>query len=356
MNNIRRNTLIIIIIIVLAALLIVPKILSEKGKNQNLQGQNPQNQEIPADAYIVRTTDIENEISASGTIIANEEVEIRSELSRKVTGIYFNEGSFVGQGKLLFKLDDADLIARLNKLILDRDLNLKQEEREKQLYDKGLLTQDEYDIRSVTIQKIEADIEILEIEISRTSITAPFSGITGFRNVSLGSLVSPSVVLTTIQDIGKVKIDFSIPEKFKNSFSKGMDISFTVEGIEESFTGKVVTYDPNINESTRSIMIRAIAGNKARNLLPGSFVKVKIEAGNNPDAILIPSESLIPKLKGQSVFIYQNGKAVSRDVEIGFRSDKNIEITSGISIGDTLITTNILRLKPDSKIKLQNIN
>lgn len=356
MNNIRRNTLIIIIIIVLAALLIVPKLLSEKGKNQNPQGQNQQNQEIPADAYIIRTTDIENEISASGNITANEEVEIRSELSRKVTGIYFNEGAYVRKGQLLFKLDDTDLIARLNKLELDRDLNLKQEEREKQLYDKGLLSQDEYDIRSVTIQKIEADIEILEIEISKTSITAPFSGITGFRNVSMGSLVSPSLVLTTVQDIEKVKVDFSIPEKYKNSFSKGMDISFAVEGIDEPFSGKVVTYDPNVNESTRSIMIRAIAGNKARNLLPGSYVKVKIEAGNNADAILIPSESLIPKLKGQSVFVYQNGKAVSREVEIGFRSDKNIEVTSGLNIGDTLITTNILRLKPDSKVKLQNIN
>lgn len=342
--------------IIAGALLIVPKLLSDKGKNQNTQSQNPQNQPVPVDTYIIKPAEFENDISATGTILANEEVEIKSELTRKITGIYFNEGSFVSAGKVLFKLDDSDLLARLNKLNLDRDLNLKQEAGERILLEKGLLTQDQYDIRNATIQKLEADIEILEIEIDKTSITSPFSGIAGFRNVSLGSLVSPAIVLTTVQDIGKVKVDFSIPSKYISSFSRGMDITFKVDGIDENFSGKVISYDPNIDVNTRTILIRALAGNRSNRLLPGSFVKVQLRLEKNEDVILIPSESVIPKLKGQSVFVYQNGTAVQKDVELGFRNEKNVQVLSGVSIGDTLITTNILRLRPDAKVKLSNIN
>ncbi|MEO8447115.1 MAG: efflux RND transporter periplasmic adaptor subunit [bacterium] len=344
-----------LILLVVGALLIVPKLLSEKNKTQNPTGQNTQNQVIPADAYVIMGTDLENEVATVGTILANEEVEIKSEVQRKITGIYFKEGSFIPKGKTLFKLDDADLLANMSKLELDEELNLKQQDREKQLLDKGLISPDEYDVRQTTIDKIRADMEIVNINLDKTYIHAPFSGVAGFRNVSLGSLVNSSNVLTTIQDIGRVKIDFSIPEKYINLFKPGQNITFQVEGYEDEFTGNVVSYDPKINESTRSIILRATANNNGNKLLPGSFVKVKLELDNISDAILIPTQAVIPQLKGQSVFIFQNGIAVSKDVEIGLRTDKDVQVTSGLTIGDTVITTNILRLKKDSKVKLVNI-
>ena len=356
MNKTVRNISVVLLLIVAGALLIVPKLLSDKNKEPVSGNPNQQNQMLPADAVIVKTDELENEVSTVGTVVANEEVDIKSELSRKITGIYFNEGSFVPEGKLLFRLDDADIVARLNKLNIDEDLNLKQEEREKQLLDKGLFTPDEFEIRQTNIEKIRADIEILEIELAKTYISSPISGITGFRNVSKGSLVNSSVVLTTVQDIGKVKIDFSIPEKYISMFSKGMDINFTMDGYEENFTARVVSYDPNLNESTRSIVLRAISQNKGNKLLPGSFVKVKLKLEKDENIMMIPSEALIPKLKGQSVFVYNNGAAILKDVETGFRSEKEIQITSGISIGDTVLTTNILKLKNNSKVKIEKLN
>ncbi|HMS65509.1 MAG TPA: efflux RND transporter periplasmic adaptor subunit [Ignavibacteria bacterium] len=351
-----RNISVILIVIVLGALLIVPKLLSDKSKQQAPSGQNTQQQEIPVDVFVIKQTDLENEVATVGTIIANEEVDIKSELTRKITGIYFREGTFVPKGKVLFKLDDADILARLKKLDLDEELNTRQQEREKQLFDKGLLTSEEYEIRETNIEKIRADIEILEVELDKTEIRAPFSGIAGFRNVSIGSLVNNTAILTTIQDISKVKVDFSIPEKYVSVFSPGQNITFRVDGSDEDFTGSVISYEPKLNENTRSIIIRASANNKGNKLLPGTFVKVKLELDNINNAVMIPTESVIPKLKGQSVFLYQNGIATSKDVETGIRTEKEIQIISELNEGDTVISTNILRLKPNSKVKIVNIN
>ena len=356
MNKPVRNISIILIVVILGALLIVPKLISEKNKTQTPSGPNTSQQEISADAFIIKEIDLENEVATVGTIIANEEVEIKSELTRKITGIYFKEGTFVPKGKILFKLDDSDILARLRKLDLDEELNIKQQDREKQLLDKGLLTPDEYEVRETNIEKIKADIEVLEVELSKTEIRAPFSGVAGFRNVSMGSLVNNTNILTTIQDISRVKVDFSIPEKYIAVFRPGQDITFRVEGYDEDFTGKVISYEPKLNESTRSIILRATANNKGSKLLPGSFVKVKLQLEDINNAVMIPTESVVPKLKGQSVFLYQNGLAVSKDVELGIRTEKEVQITSNLNIGDTVISTNILRLKPNSKVKLVNIN
>lgn len=356
MNKPVRNISVILIVIVLGALLIVPKLLSDKSKQQTPSNQNTQQQEIPVDVFVIKQTDLENEVATVGTIIANEEVEIKSELTRKITGIFFKEGTFVQKGKVLFRLDDADILARLKKLDLDEELNMRQLDREKQLFDKGLLTSDEFEIRETNIEKIRADIEILEVELDKTEIRAPFSGIAGFRNVSIGSLVNNTAILTTIQDVSKVKVDFSIPEKYISAFSPGQNITFRVDGLNEEFTGNVISYEPKLNENTRSIIIRASANNKGNKLLPGTFVKVNLELENINNAVMIPTESVVPKLKGQSVFVYRNGIALSKDVETGIRTEKEIQITSELITGDTVVSTNILRLKPNSKVKIVNIN
>jgi len=207
---------------------------------------------------------------------------------------------------------------------------------------------------------------LVNIELSKTNIRAPFSGITGFRNVSIGSLVTNSNVLTTLQDISKLKIDFSIPEKYLNAFKRGQTIRFKVDGMDEEFTGEVDSYDPSLNENTRSITLRAITTNKNGKLLPGTFVKVNLELENINNALMIPTESIVPKLKGQSVFLIKEkgqsvflikeGIAVPTDVETGIRTEKEIQVLSNLNPGDTVVTTNLLRLRPNSKIKIVNVN
>lgn len=347
-----RNISIILIIIVIAALLIVPKLLSTKSNETGPQTSGDQS--VPVDVYIVKPVELENKVITGGTIVANEEVQIRSELTRKVTGIYFKEGTYVPQGKVLFKLDDSDLLARLKKLDLQEALALKTEQRETELLTKGLATQEQYDIAANELATVQADRELVEVELDKTNIRAPFSGVTGFRNVSIGSLVTNANILTTIQDIGKIKIDFSIPEKFIVAFREGQQIKFKVDGIDQEFTGTVVSYDPQLNENTRSIILRATADNKGGRLLPGAFVRVTLELGDITNALLVPSEAIIPKLKGQSIYIMRGGVPKLTDVEIGTRTEKDVQILTELAPGDTVITTNILRIRPNSKVKVVN--
>ncbi|HRE42000.1 MAG TPA: efflux RND transporter periplasmic adaptor subunit [Ignavibacteria bacterium] len=355
MNKNIKKVSIILIILVIGVLLIVPKLISgKKEEGDSRSGQ--QNQQIPVDVFVVKSVELDNKISTIGTVVANESVEIKSEITKKITGIYFKEGTFVPKGKILFKLDDSDLRARLRKLEIEEDLAVKSEDREKILLEKGLTTQEDYDIRINTLERIRADIDLVNIELSKTNIRAPFSGITGFRNVSIGSLVTNSNVLTTLQDISKLKIDFSIPEKYLNAFKRGQTIRFKVDGMDEEFTGEVDSYDPSLNENTRSITLRAITTNKNGKLLPGTFVKVNLELENINNALMIPTESIVPKLKGQSVFLIKEGIAVPTDVETGIRTEKEIQVLSNLNPGDTVVTTNLLRLRPNSKIKIVNVN
>ena len=304
---------------------------------------------------MIKPSTLENEIQAVGTIRANEEVEIRSEVSRKITGIYFKEGSLVGRGKTLVKLDDADLQARLNKLELDEDLARLEETRFRELLGKGLYTQAEYDRQVNALEKILADMESVRIDIEKTNIKAPFGGYVGLRNVSMGSYVTPATVLTTMQDLSKLKIDFSVPERYVNFFQTGQKIYFRVEGIDEEYEGEVYAFEPKIENNTKTLILRAISSRPNSKLLPGSFANVRLKLSEISGAFLVPTQAIIPNMTGQSVFLSRNGKVKEVQVELGQRMEDQVQIIGQINEGDTLITTNILRLKPDAKVKIAKV-
>lgn len=347
-----------LIVLIIAGFIFIPKILSTGDKQPRNQSQsnNPQNQVVNVNAIVIKEQNLDNEIKTVGTIRANEEVELKSEVSRKVTGIHFKEGTYVGRGKVLFRLDASDLYAQLHKQQVDEQLAINQLARQKMLIDKGLTPEETYETIETNLARIRADIEITRISISKTSITAPFSGIIGLRNVSVGSYVGPSVVLATIQDVSKIKIDFSIPEKYSSLFKTGQDLIFVVEGIPGDFEAKVFAYEPKVENNTRTLVLRAIASNPGKKLMPGNFANVTLKLSTSSNAILIPTQALVPKLKGQSVYIYRNGVAKFIDVDIGERTEDMVQITSGLNQGDTLITTNILRLKPEAKVKMEKID
>jgi membrane fusion protein (multidrug efflux system) len=161
------------------------------------------------------------------------------------------------------------------------------------------------------------------------------------------------MILTTIQDVSRVKVDFSIPEKYIYLFKKGQKVRFTVDGLDGEFEGEVYAYEPKVENNTRSLVLRAVCSNPGKNLMPGTFANVTFKLSEDDNAIMIPTEALIPKLKGQSVFVVKEGRAKLVDVEIGERTETHIQVTSNnLSAGDTIVTTNILRLKDDSQIKV----
>lgn len=348
-------SLILLVIVIIAAIIIVPKLTSTKDKPED-KGGNQRNQTVLADGHVIREAVLENNIKTVGTILANEEVEIRSEISKKISGIHFKEGTYVGRGKTLFSLDNADLYARLRKFEIQEELLEKKLARNDQLREKGLLAQEDFDISETELAQVRADIDILLIDISKTSIRAPISGIVGLREVSRGSYVSPSIPLTTIQDVSKIKIDFSIPERYISAFKVGQKIKFKVDGVEEEFEGEVYAFEPKVEGNTRSLILRAISQNIGRKLLPGTFANVTLNLENIEGAVLVPTQSVIPKLKGHDVYVLRDGKAEKVEVKIGMRTADRVQILSGLIAGDTVITTNILRLKPGASVKIENIN
>ncbi len=346
-----------LLVIVIAALIVVPKLTSKKegdGKDQNRRSDS-RGQSILSEGLILKPQILENDIRTIGTVLANEEVELRSEVSRKIRGIYFREGSYVSKGKILFKLDSDDLVAKLRKQELEEKLAILKLEREKSLLEKGLTPQEDYDVAENNLDKIRADITMTRIDIEKTHITAPFSGIVGLRSVSVGSFVNPGVPLVTLQDVSRVKIDFSIPEKYSGLFRKGQKVVFTVEGIPGEFTAEVYAYEPKVENNTRTLVLRAITSNPGKRLMPGNFANVVLKLSENKDAMMVPTQCIVPKLKGQSLFMYKNGEAVLVDVEIGTRTENTVQVTSGVAPGDTILTTNILRLKNGSKVELEKV-
>ena len=306
--------------------------------------------------FVVKTHELDNTIQSAGTLLANEEVEIRSEISGKITHIYFKEGGPVKKGELLVKMYDADLQAQLQKLKLAEKLTSATEERQKKLLSINGISQQDYDNILNQLNSNRADIELIATQISKTEIRAPFDGVIGLKSVSEGSYISPTNIIASMQEIDPLKIDFSIPEKYMLSVRKGDPIRFTVPGSNKTFNGSIYAIEPKIDMNTRSVLLRAMCPNKTREILPGAFAQVELEMQRIDNAILIPTESVIPQLKNLKVFLYKGGKAQPQIVQTGIRNDSAIQVTSGLKAGDTIITTGIMQLKPGAPVKIMHAN
>ena len=345
-----KTILIIAAVIIVIILLAIPKLKStEDGANStNQKSAGP----LPVKAHITKYEVLDNKVLTTGTILANEEVDLKSEENGKITRIYFKEGSFVKAGDLLVKINDADLQAQLQSAKSRLELQKDTEYRQKQLLEKEAISQEDYDMTANQLQVNQAEVELIKARIDKTEIRAPFSGIVGLKNVSEGSFVTNSIVIASLQNINPIKIDFSIPERHSSMVEVGDEINFTISGNNKKYIGKVYAIEPKIDPVTRTLQIRALCSNTGREILPGSFASVELVLKKIENAILVPSEALIPDIQGQKIFVYRNGIATPQQVETGIRTDKTVQLTSGVSEGDTIITSGMLQLRPGAPVKI----
>lgn len=345
------KTLIIIgIVVVVSILLTIPKLKSSESK-PGPSGPGSAGP-LPVKAHITKFEALDNKVLTTGTVLANEEVELKSEVPGKITKILFKEGSIVNGGDLLVKINDADLQAQLQSAKSRLELQKDTEYRQKQLLEKEAISQEDYDMTANQLQVNEAEVELIKAQIDKTEIRAPFSGIIGLKNVSEGSFVSNSMVIASLQNINPIKIDFSIPERYSSMVNVGDEINFSITGNNKKYVGKVYAIEPKIDPVTRTLQLRALCSNTGREILPGSFANIELVLKKIENAILIPSEALIPDIKGQKVFIYRNGKAAPQQVGTGLRTDINVQLTSGVNEGDTIITSGMLQLKPGALVTI----
>lgn len=350
MKNNYKKYLIAGVVLIILILLAIPKLKSTevKTKNPNRGAADP----LTVKAHITKYAVLDNKVLTTGTILANEEVELKSEASGKITKIYFREGSSVNDGDLLVKINDADLRAQLQSAKSRLELQKDTEYRQKQLLEKEAISQEDYDMTANQLEVNQAEVELIKAQIDKTEIRAPFSGIIGLKNVSEGSFVDNSTIIASLQNINPIKIDFSIPERYFTMVNVNDNINFTITGSSKNYVGKVYAIEPKIDPVTRTLKLRAMCPNTGREILPGTFANVELVLKKIENAILIPSEALIPDIKGQKVFVCRNGKAQPVQVETGIRTDQDVQLTSGIGEGDTIITTGILQLKPGMPVKI----
>lgn len=305
----------------------------------------------PVKVIIVQPSELTNKITSTGTILANEEVEIRSETQGRIIKIYFNEGERVPAGKLLVKIDDSELQAELKKADLDIQLATDDEARNKKLLAVSGISKEEYDASLNKLLQLQAGKQLIEAQISKTSVIAPFNGVIGLRYVSEGGYVSPSNLIAVLQQTDPVKLEFSVPEKYAAGMKNGTSVGFTVEGNTKTFSGNVYAKEPKIDPSTRTVKIRALSQNPSNELIPGAFAKLNIDLGVNLNALVVPSEAIIPGITGQSVMLMKHGKAAVQPVKIGIRNESDVEITDGILPGDTVIISGLLTVREGMPVK-----
>lgn len=308
-----------------------------------------------SDAYVVKPVSLDEAIEASGTLQSNEEVELKPEITGRIINIYFKEGAKVSKGTLLIKLYDGDIKAQLEKLQLQRELAKTTLARQEKLLKINGISQQDVDVTSNQVSAYGADIEYNKAQLQKTEIRAPFSGTLGLRNVSEGAIVSPTTVMTTLQQLDPLKIDFAVPEKYRNVIRRNDQVTFTVAGDTGSFKGQIYAIDPKIDLATRSVKLRAYVPNASGMLFPGSFAKTTISLKDKPDAIMIPSQAVIPGTRYKQVIVADSGRAKFVVVETGTRNANNVEITSGLQIGDTVITTGILQLKQGMPLRYNKV-
>jgi membrane fusion protein (multidrug efflux system) len=322
---------------------------NEKNK-EAVTSHKGQNKKLVADAIVVMPRSFTTDYATTGTLLPAEEVNIMPEVQGRLISVSFIEGGLVQKGQVLALLYSEDIRAQVRKLKAQRELQLKIRNRQQELLRIGGISQQDYETTTATIESIEADIAYANTQLQKTTIVAPFSGRVGVRNVSIGAIVSQNTIITSLQQTTQLKIDFSIPEHYRNEVPPGKQVSFTVKGREDTLHATVLALEPMANTATRTLSVRAITNNSKGLLGPGAFAHVTIPFRENTGALLVPPQSVIPTNREKVIAVIKMGRAKMQTVKVGVRTNEYVEIISGLNMGDTILTTGIMQVKPDMEV------
>lgn len=301
--------------------------------------------------HVLKGEPLANALVTTGTLLANEEVDLVSELAGRITQLGFEEGGQVSAGQVLVRINDDELQAQLRKAEANLKLATDDEARKKQLLAVSGISQEQYDASQASLAGLKADADDLRARIAKSTIRAPFSGKVGLRNVSAGGFVANNTVIAKLQQTDPMKIEFAVPERYGRMVRPNTRITFTLEGDTATYAGTVYAVDPSVDAATRTVKVRARSANKEGRLIPGAFAKVDVRLEQLTDALVVPAEALIPDIQGQKVLLMKGGKAVSARVQLGIRNATNVQLTSGVQAGDSVIVTGLLALRDGAAVR-----
>ncbi|MBK6266600.1 efflux RND transporter periplasmic adaptor subunit [Marivirga sp. S37H4] len=357
MNKSGKKLISIIAIIVVLAVIIY---FNQSGSNEGAISKPSDTAQsadtrISVDAQVVNFETFEEQLVLTGSLLANESVELASEISGKVDRIYFDEGQYVKKGQILIETNVAELRANLKRLKYTSELNKETEKRQKQLLERGAVSQEEYDIAFTQLKTNEAEIQSLEAQIAKSRISSPFSGYVGLRYISEGSYITPATQIASLYNTNPIKIQFAIPSRYSTVVKQGNEITFTTEASSEERKATVYAIEPQIDPVTRTLTVRAKCPNPDNELIPGQFIRINLTLDSNPETILVPTTAIMPKSEGHQVFTINNGQAFVHDVELGVRTSNRVEILKGIETGDTVVIAGVPQLKDRAEVKIKKL-
>lgn len=305
--------------------------------------------------YIVRSESIKIELEAAGSLLAWNEVQLMPEMSGRIVKLNITEGTQVNQGQVLMELFSDDLKAQEKKLRLQADIADKNLKRLRDLLAIKGVSQQEVDNAENTLNNIESDLDIVKANLKKTTLYAPFSGQIGLTNATIGSFANVGVAIASLQQMNPLKLEFSIPEKYTSLLKEGDQVEFTIESQPDTFVGRVYAFEPKIDPATRTLKVRARVDNPGNRLVPGTYARARLRLREITNALLIPTQCLIPETRGKKAIKVRGDSVQFVKVETGIRDQDRVQILSGLKAGDTVLTTGLMFVKPKSEITLTQV-
>jgi membrane fusion protein (multidrug efflux system) len=303
----------------------------------------------------VRTETVSQKLEALGNARANESVDISSKTSNVVTAVHFGDGQRVNRGQLLVQLDDAQTradVAAAEAAVAESERLFN---RSRELMATEALSKAQFDQLDATLKANRAKLASAQARLQDTVIRAPFSGRVGLRRVSVGTLISPGDVITTLDDTSVIKLDFSVPENVLATLREGLAVRATAPAFSgRSFTGKVSSIDSRVDLNTRAVTVRALLANEDGALRPGMFLNVSL-ANDERETLIIPEQALTPEAERQYVFVVADGKAQRREVRIGSRRPGSVEVVAGLNAGEQVVVEGTQKVRDGAPVRTTEI-
>lgn len=342
--------------LIVAALLVTACDAKKQGGAPTGQAQRQRGGPLSVEGFVAQVSSLSEDIEVPGSLFPLEETRMRSEISGRIIQLNIPEGTVVPKGFLLVKLFDQDQQAQLRKLKVQLQIAIKTVARQKELLAINGISQQDYDLSALNVDNLKADIQSTEIAISKTEIRAPYEGEIGLRNVSVGSYLSPADIITTLRDVRQLKLEFSVPEKYAKDIAKGSLVRFRVDGGQIDHAAKVIATEGNVEATTRTLKVRALVTLKHAELVPGIFARVHLQLGKDNNAILIPTQAIIPMARDKRVILFHKDSATFQVVETGIRDSTYVQILRGLKPGDTVITTGLMTIRQGTKVKISSLS
>jgi membrane fusion protein (multidrug efflux system) len=308
---------------------------------------------LPVKAEPVKVSKVDDDVSAVGSLLAEESVIIRPEIDGRIVALHFQEGQAVSAGTRLVTIDSTEYEAQAAAQRADLKTEEQRLARTKDLYEQKFISKDALDVQVGNVARLKAHVDEAQSRVAKTVIRAPFSGIVGLRQVSPGAYVKAGNDIVRLENVSSIKVDFRIPENYLSKIRPNQEIAVKLDAYPmEEFRGRVYAVEPVVDERTRTIAMRARIPNKGFKLKPGMFVRVAVTLDSRPNALIIPEQAIWPQGKDSYVYRVVDGKAALTKVDIGNRAPGTVEIIKGLAANDMVITDGQMKLKDGAPVSV----